>query len=371
MSKESKYVLAITFILLAIGIVMLFSASAIYAGEGKIGDPYYFFKKQLLWFFISICGLILAIKTPYTTLLKIRYPLLIITILALVAVLIPDIGTTIRGTRRWLRFGSIGLQPSEMAKITLIIFFSAFVSLNTHKIKSFSLGFLPSFGLLTLVCGLILLEPDVGTAIFIALVTGLLLIIGGARLTHIVPIFCVAIFCIILILAHKSPYIMDRINVFLNPSADQLGKGYHIQQSLIALGSGGMLGTGLGQSTQKLFFLPEAQSDFIFPIIGEELGFIGTTSIILLFLGLLYVGWRICKNTPDLFAFLLSFGIILFITLQAAINIGVVTGSMPAKGISLPFISYGGSSLFFTMIGIGILVNIANRSNKSLILDSR
>jgi len=366
MCKETRYLLLIVFTLLAIGIVILFSATAVYAAEGNIGDPYFFLRKQIIWVILSIIGLIATINVSYKTLEKIRYLLLAITILLLVVVLIPGLGTTIRGTRRWFRFDSLGIQPSEVAKIVLVVFFSAFIARNQDKIKTFFRGFLLPFGLLAFVCGLIVLEPDVGTAIFIALVVAIMLIVGGVRLTYLAPTFLIAIGGILVILSHKLPHILDRINTFLNLDADPLGKGYNIYQSLIALGSGGIWGVGLGGGTQKLFFLPEMQSDFIFSIIGEELGFLGTSIVIGLFLGFLYIGYRISKNAPDLFASILAFGITLLITLQAIINICVVTASIPAKGIPLTFISFGGSSLFFTMLGVGILVNIANSGTKEL-----
>ena len=366
MSREAKVLIIVVTLLLAIGIVMLFSASAIYASETKkIADPYFFLKRQLQWLLISVAGLIIVANVPYTLWARVKYILLGITIVMLLLVLIPGIGTKINGARRWIMIGPLSIQPSEMAKITIAIFMSAFISTNYERMKDWLKGFLPSFGLLALICGMILLQPDMGTAMFIAIVMTTILIIGGIRVIHIVPAFCTGALIMCILALYKFPYIVDRVMTFKKPDADPLGKGYHINQSLIALGYGGLFGTGLGKGISKLFFLPEVESDFIFSVVGEELGFVGTICILGLFAYLLYIGWNICKKTTNKFAFLLSFSITAFIILQAIMNIAVVTASMPTKGIPLPFLSAGGSSLLFTMVGVGILINISNCSHKA------
>lgn len=362
MSKDARNLLVIISVLLAIGIVMLFSASAVYTGESKTGDYTLFLKKQLLWIAISVTGLIIASKIPYTYWIKVSKPLLILTIAMLVLVIIPGIAHKINGARRWFRFGDLSFQPSEMAKLAIAIFLSATISLDADKLKNFKRGFLPLFALVSLISGLILAEPDIGTAIFIMAVSSIILIIGGVRITHIIPLALGALLVVGFVAIFTMPHFKDRIEVFLNLAKDLQGKGYNVNQSFIAMGSGGWLGAGLGKGVSKLFFLPEVHSDFIFAVIGEELGFAGSILMLGLFASLLYFGYRIVKSAPDHFSLLLAFSIILFIILQAIMNIAVVTGAIPAKGIPLPFISFGGSTLFFTMFGIGILVNIANNS---------
>ena len=366
MSKDAVNLLVITSVLLAIGLVMLFSASAIYAGEGKVGDYTLFLKKQLVWITISVVGLFIASKIHYSYWIKARYPILAITIISLLLVLIPGVAPKINGARRWFRFSDLSFQPSEMAKLAMVIFLSASISLNPDRIKNFKHGFLPLFAVVSFISALILVEPDIGTASFILMVSSLILIVGGVKLNNILPLAAGAFVLTGTVALFAMPHFKDRIMVFLDPSRDPLGKGYNINQSFIALGSGGWFGVGLGKGISKLFFLPEVHSDFIFPVIGEELGFIGSIVIMGLFAYLLYIGYRIMQKTSDRFSFLLAFGIIFFIILQAAMNIAVVTGAIPAKGIPLPFISFGGSSLLFIMFGLGILVNIANNSHQKI-----
>src|SRR3989339_234344 len=361
--KNSHKILLITMALLGFGIIMVYSSSFFRAESAKsIQDGYYFFKKQSILIIFSIMIMLIASRIPYQFWAKVSPFLLAISWILLMLVLIPGIGHVAGGARRWLRIGPIGFQPSEIAKIVLIIFIAAFVNRYPDQVKSFKKGFIP----LSLVIGFTLLltiiEPDIGTSVFIALITGILLIIGGIRVTYILPIGLIVGAVVFAIVAACYPHIQTRLSVFLHPMADSAGKGYQINQAQIALGSGGITGHGLGLSYQKLFYLPQQHTDFILSIIGEELGFIGAMFVLLLFFGLMWYGKKISEDTEDGFGSLLAIGITLMITIQAVINIAVVTALVPTKGISLPFISYGGSGLLVFMFSIGILVNIARQS---------
>ncbi|MGR3310902.1 MAG: putative lipid II flippase FtsW [Candidatus Brocadiales bacterium] len=346
-------------VLVGIGIVMVYSSDA-----GRIivtGNEYATMLRHILWVLFGTIAMIVLIYVDYHAIQKYAWYILGLSIFCLVLVLIPGIGTKVNGASRWIRFGTIGFQPSEFAKIAAIIFFSSYIVKNQSDMKGLIKGFIIPMGIIGVLSALILIEPDFGTAVFLAFVIVTLLIVGGTRIVYI--LLCVLpVVPAVYILIWKVPYRMERIFAYLDPWADPLGKGYHIIQSWIALGSGGVTGVGLGNSYQKLFFLPESSSDFIFSIIGEELGLIGTIAIVVLFLLFIWQGIRVCYHAPDLFGSLLAFGVTFSIGLQAAINIGVVTGCLPTKGIPLPFISKGGSSLFFTMLGIGILLNVAKQA---------
>ncbi|MBI5778732.1 MAG: putative lipid II flippase FtsW [Planctomycetes bacterium] len=361
--RNSHKILLITLALLGFGIIMVYSSSSIRAESAKsIQDGNYFLKKQGILILFSIIAMIIASRIPYQFWAKVSPFLLAISWLLLILVLIPGIGHVAGGARRWLRIGPIGFQPSEIAKIVLIIFIAAFVNRYPDQVKSFKKGFIP----LSLVIGftilLTIIEPDIGTSVFIALIAGILLIIGGIRVSYILPIGLVVGAVVFALVASFYPHIQTRLSVFFNPMADSAGKGYQINQAQIALGSGGVFGHGLGLSYQKLFYLPQQHTDFILSIIGEELGLIGTLLVVLLFFFLMWHGRKISEHTEDRFGSLLAIGITLMIVIQAVINIAVVTALMPTKGISLPFISYGGSGLLVFMFAIGILVNIAVQS---------
>jgi cell division protein FtsW len=294
--------------------------------------------------------------------------ILVIALALLIIVLIPGIGTTTNGASRWIRLGSyFGFQPSEFAKLAMIIFMSSYIAAKQEKMADFTKGFLVPVVLIGLVSLLILKEPDLGTAIFISLISFILIIVGGTRIIYVIFALMAAAPHIYTIIYKIQAYQKARLLAFLDPWKDPEGIGYQIIQSWIALGSGGLTGLGLGESRQKLFFLPESSSDFIFSIIGEELGFIGTTCIIIIFVLLAWQGMRICMSAPDMLGFYLALGITLSITLQSAINIAVATGAMPTTGLPLPFISTGGSSLLLSSIGIGILLNIAKKSKTGVV----
>jgi cell division protein FtsW len=277
-------------------------------------------------------------------------------VVLLLLVFIPGVRSEINYARRWIRFLGMGIQPSEVAKLAIIIFVASICSRNTDF-----RSFLKCFLITCVVSLLILFEPDFGGAIFVFLVSMVVLFLSGVRLSYI---FCGGIIvpCIALLVALiKMPYVIERIYTFMNPSSNPLAEGYQIRQSLIALGSGGLFGEGPGNSIIKLFYLPQAYSDFIFPIIGEEFGFLGSLVIVGLFSAFLYVGSKITVRCKDRFSFLLAGGITFWIVFQAFINLAVTTALLPAKGIPLPFISFGGSSLFCLLTGVGILLNITRQ----------
>jgi cell division protein FtsW len=362
--RQVRLLILITIsLLIAIGIIMIYSSSAIYAHE-RLEDSFYFLKRHLLFLLIGTISTIFVMTLNYEILKKYSPLLVACSMLLLVLVLIPGIGYEAGGARRWFRIWGFGFQPSEAAKWCLIIYFAQVLSKKGGEIKLFLKGFLPPAVILGASLGLILLEPDLGTAISIALIAFIMFFVAGARIKHMaytllaaLPFLYFAIF--------RTPYRRNRILAFLNPWQDPKGTGFQIIQSFLALGSGGLIGVGLGQSKQKLFYLPASHTDFIFSIIGEELGLLGTFSVLALFFVFALQGMKISLRCSDDFGRLLSLGIVSMITLEAVIHIGVSIGSIPTKGLPLPFISYGGSSLVFHMMAVGILLNVARGSRPS------
>lgn len=284
--------------------------------------------------------------------------LLLICVTLLVLVLIPGIGTVRNGSRSWFGIGSFGIQPSEFTKLALIIFTSKYLVKNERNLKDIKRGVLPILGLTLLIFGLIMLQPDFGTGMILVMTIVGLLFVGGVDFSFFFKIGIVGVIGIIgLIVA--APYRLKRILSFLDPWSDPLGSGFQIIQSLYAIGPGGLLGYGFGNSRQKHFYLPEPQTDFIFSIISEEFGFLGVIIITALFLTIIYQGFKISKNAHDLFGKYLAFGITFGLAFQTLLNLSVVVGLIPVTGVTLPFVSYGGSSLLITMVGMGILLNIS------------
>ncbi len=372
MTSPRNMILLIVLMLAVFGIVMIYSASFVAAeNSGKFGDGYYFFRKQVLWLMISLLGLFVSLQIPYRFWRKIAVPFLLLTAALLTAVLLPGVGTAVGGARRWIRYGSFGFQPSELAKLAIVLFMGRLCSSEPNRARTFFSGFVPAMTVLGLVCLLIVVEPDVGTAFFIGILGCSLFLIGGGRLLYMLPAIGLAIPCGYFAMMTLYPHARDRMTTFLHPELDPLGKGHQIKQSLIALGSGGHFGVGIGMSHQKLSFLPEEHSDFIFSVVGEELGFAGAIAVILLFLLLLWYARRVSLAAPDAFGMVVSFGIGLWMVSQAAFNIAVTSAAVPTKGISLPFISFGGSHLFVSMVAVGVLLNIAGHVNVSSTADSR
>ncbi|MCL5289579.1 MAG: stage V sporulation protein E [Bacillota bacterium] len=356
--RPPDFVLFLTvLLLLSIGLIMVFSSSE-YATMVRYGDSFYFFKRQLLWALLGLTAMFFMMNFDYFR-LKRWIGLIVLTgFILLVAVLIPGIGVVVNGARRWIDIGFMVFSPAELVKLCLIMFVAFGLSKKGEKISSFKEGLLPYLVFMALAAGLILLQPDLGTAIVLSGTIFIMFFAAGARISHLGGLAGMGLMAVALAI-YFEPYRMKRFLAFLDPEADPQGTGYHIIQSLYALGSGGLFGVGLGQSKQKFLYLPENHTDFIFAITGEELGFIGASLVVLLFIMFVWRGLKIAVTSPDPFASLLAAGITSGISLQALINMGVVTGSMPVTGVPLPFISYGGTSLLFTLIGIGIVLNIS------------
>jgi len=343
--------------LLSIGIVMVFSSSAVVA-YARTGDSYYFLKKQLLWGMLGLVCMFITMRADYRGWRKWSKPFFFLSIILLLAVLVPGIGTVINGARRWISLGPLQFQPSEICKLAMVLFLADLLAKNPEKVRCFWKGFIPVLALIVVVFALIMGEPDMGTGMVISGTAMIMIFTAGARLGHLGLIMS-GVFPALWFLIKEEPYRAERLFAFLNPWKDPLDTGFHIIQSLFALGSGGLFGLGLGRSRQKFFYLPENHTDFIFAILGEELGFIGGVTVLCLFFLFAWRGFRTAVLAPDLFGSLVAVGITSLITLQALINIGVVTSSIPVTGITLPFISFGGTSLIFLLTAVGILLNIS------------
>lgn len=348
--------------LLAMGLVMVFSASEVSAYYRYDGDIFFFFKKQLLWAILGFGVMFALANYDYWKLRRFVWPALGLSIVLLVLVLVPGVGKQVNGAQRWINLGFIPFQPSEITKLSLVLFVAWLASIQRQKVRSFGVGLVPHLAVLGLICVLILLQPDLGTAMAAAGTVYLMLFAAGANGKHLFNIGFAGVSLIGAAIA-LEPYRRVRFLAFLDPFKDPRGSGYHIIQSLYAIGSGGFFGVGLGQGMQKHQYLPEQHTDFIYAVINEELGFLGGGLVILLFILFIWRGLRVAITTPDPFGSLMAVGITSMVALQAVVNIGVVTGSMPITGITLPFISFGGTSLVFTMAGVGILLNISRYSS--------
>lgn len=351
-------IVGVIIMLLCLGIVMVYSASNVIAAN-KFDDPFFYPKRQLIWAILGIIAMFWFSRYDYHNLRKHASKIAIASFAMLVLVLI--VGVNRGGSKAWLGIGSLGIQPSEFAKLGLIVFLAHMLCDAGERMQSFWRGFVPPLATAVAAVGLIMLEPDLGQSVVIMGTTLLMMFAAGTRMAHLGGFFGVGLLGFGGLVA-AAPYRMQRVVAFLDPWKYPKDEGYQIIQSLYALGSGGILGLGLGNSRQKFMYLPEPQTDFIFSIIGEELGFLGGLSLLLLFGLLVWRGVRIAIYAPDEFGSLLGVGITGMIAVQVLINIGVVTGSMPATGITLPFISYGGSSLTLILSGVGILLNISKQA---------
>ncbi|NGQ93717.1 stage V sporulation protein E [Brevibacillus sp. SYP-B805] len=351
-------IITATLLLLGIGVVMVYSASAIYA-LNKYHDAYYFAKRQLIFALLGITSMYLSMNIDYWIWKKWAKAGFLTSIGLLLLVLV--IGIEVNGSKSWLGFGSFGIQPGEFAKFGVAAFLAQWLSDNQKEIVKFRKGLLPALAIPVVCFGLIMLQPDLGTGVVLVGMAVVMIFAAGARISHFVGLGMLGLagFAGLIL---SAPYRIKRITSFLDPWSDPLDTGYQIIQSLYAIGPGGLLGLGLGQSRQKHLYLPEPYNDFIFSIVAEELGFVGGTLVLLLFLLLLWRGMRVAITAPDLYGNLLALGIISMITIQVVINVGVVTGMFPVTGITLPFLSYGGSSLTLMLTGIGILLNISRFS---------
>ena len=349
--------LAVTLILSLVGLIMVFSASAVVAGN-RFHDPWYYLKRQMAWLVVGLALMHLASRIDYTVWRKCSIPILAVNAVLLALVLMPSLGIVAKGARRWLQLGSIHVQPAELAKLVTVIYLSTYLTKKNDKITHFARGLLPPVIVVGVLSGLVLLEPDLGTVVVMGLVMLTLLFLGGAKIRHLITLGLCAL-PLVLIMILRSSYRRKRLLTFLSPWKDASDAGFQITQSFLAFGSGGLLGVGLGEGKQKLFFLPEAHTDFVLALIGEELGLAGTALIILLYAMFVIKGFQVANRARVPFGRYLGMGITLLIGIQALVNAGVVTGLLPTKGLTLPFVSYGGSSLVASLLAVGILLSIS------------
>lgn len=363
--QKSSYdlvLLFVTFALMGIGLVMLYSSSSIMAQQ-RFGDSMYFVKRQILFAFIGLAALIVSKNLPYVIYHRLVYVILGASLLSLLLVLLPQVGHRVGGARRWLRLGPLSLQPAEFAKLTLIIYMSYSLAKKKERVREFSVGYVPHLLVTAVFVGLVLMQPDLGTAVIFAALVFLLLFVAGVRLRFLLATGLAVIPLLALAIAQTS-YRLERLLAFVNPWRDPSDTSFQLLHSLLALGSGGPLGVGLGSGQQKLFYLPEPHTDFILAVIGEETGMVGIVIVLLLYGLLIYKGVKIASRAPDRYGTYLALGLTLVIGLQALINSAVVMGLLPTKGLPLPFISYGGSSLLTNLTAMGILMNISSYTRR-------
>lgn len=362
MKKYKSVDLTLTFaivILVFLGVMMVFSSSYYYA-MAVWDDKFLFLKKELFWVALGTVSLFITMNIDYHFWRKISWPVFIASIVLLLLLFTP-LGMEIKGARRWLDIGPTTLMPSEFAKFAIIVFVPELLVQRRRFLHLFKEGLAPFLGLIALYAGLIILQPNLSTAITVSLMIVAMVFVAGVRKSHLLGVGAVGIVAVMLAIL-TSDYRMRRFTTFLDPFKDIQGDGYQVVQSLYALGTGGTFGVGLGQSVLNKLYIPEPQNDFIFATIGEELGFVGGVFIILVFLTLIYRGVKIAINAPDLYGTLMATGITSLIAIQVMINIAVATSSMPVTGLPLPFISYGGNFLFLLLTLMGILLNISKHT---------
>ncbi len=354
-----RLLVGVTVMLLIVGVVMVYSASSAVASE-RYGDAGYFFKRQLLWVACGLTVMAVVSRMNVWSWQRLTVPLLLGVAVLLVLVLIPSIGSAVNGARRWLRVGGFSIQPSELAKLAVVCYLARYLATHGDRVSEFRRGLLPPLLISGVMTALVLREPDLGTAVVIAALTMVLLFVGQARMAHLGGLFF-ALVPLVSLLILWSPYRRQRLLSFLNPWSDAQASGFQVIQSFLAFGQGGWFGMGLGESRQKLFFLPEPHTDFIYSVIGEEFGLLGSVIVLLLFALFLWRGLVIAYRADGLFVRYLAVGMTAMIGLQALLNVAVVTGSLPTKGLTLPFLSYGGSSLVVDLAAVGILLAISRQ----------
>ncbi len=347
-------------ILLVFGLVMLSSASSV-LGFQRFDDSNFFLKRQLIWTAVGVLALFVTYRIDYHTWKSWSVPIMIALIALLLAVFVPGLGIESLGAHRWINLGFFGLQPSELAKLATIIYLAAWLDQREHQMQSARATLLPFLIALGLVSGIILAEPDLGTTTVVLMVSLILYFASGAPWKFVLGVIGAGI-GFFLLMIQIAPYRAQRFTVFLNPELDPLGIGYHINQALLAIGSGGWFGLGLGHSRQKFNYLPEPAGDSIFAVTAEELGFLFATLFVVAWSFLIYRGFQIAKHAPDRFGRLMATGIVAWLGIQAFLNIGALTGLLPLTGIPLPFLSYGGSAIIVNLAAVGILLNISRQT---------
>ena len=354
--KSDKLLFLATLLLVCASVVMVYSASAVLAMDRYQQPPYYFLFKQVTWAVLGVCLLSLAMRVDYRSL---KQPVVIWTALGVstAALIIVFFMPAVNGTRRWFSLGGIGVQPSELAKVAVIIFTAGVLERRMDKIDQLT-ALVPIAAVTGLVCGLIVLEPDFGTAFTVLLIVAVMVFAAGLHYRYLVGLTLVVAPFLVVVLA-SAEYRRRRLLAFLDPWADPLGDGFQIIQSMIAVGTGGVFGQGLMAGVQKLFYLPAPHTDFIYAVIAEETGLLGASAVLLCFGVIVWRGLRITAAAPDRFGAFLALGLTMMVAFQAFVNISVVLGLMPTKGIPLPFLSFGGSSLLISLLGMGMLLNVS------------
>ncbi len=359
--RPDGWLLGVIVLLLAVGVVMVYSASAIVAAE-RFHDPTLFLRKQLFWALLG-SGLLLAVlRLDYHRLEEWGWPILLATGALLVLVLVPPFAQPINGSRRWLRLGPASFQPAELAKLALVIFLAGWLTRHRDRLGDFRRGVLPPLAAAGALALLVLAQPDLGNCLTLVVVTFAVLYLACGPGRYLAAVAAAGL-PLAALATWLAPYRLRRITTFLDPWSDPRGSGYQIIQSWLALGGGGLTGRGVGESRQKLFYLPEAHTDFIFAVIGEELGFVGAALLIVLFAVLVWRGLRVGLRAPDAFGAHLALGVTVLIATETLVNLGVVTGLLPTKGLPLPFVSFGGSALLTTMLGAGLLLNVSQHAH--------
>jgi cell division protein FtsW len=356
--RPDYLLLASTIALLVLGTLMVYSASFVVA-HNEFDDDAYFLTRQLMWIGVGSVGLFVAMRVNYRRWRVWSLPIMFACIGLLVMVLVPGIGTSSYGAVRWLKIGPVQIQPSEIAKLAIILYLADWLARRGHIVAEFLKGLLPFAIIVGIVAALVEVQPDLGTTALIVGVSACVFFVAGANLVHLVMIGLGVVVAGAELLAHLSGYQLERIRAFVDPWADIQGSGWHTAQGLIALGSGGPFGHGLGNGLQKYYWVPNAHTDAIFAMIGEELGFIGCIGVIGLFGVLAWRGFLIAWRAPDSFGRLFATGLTCMLTLQALVNIAVVTNSLPYTGVTLPLVSFGGSSTVISLIAVGLLLNIS------------
>lgn len=345
--------------LLGLGIVMVYSSSSIRM-DLKTNDPTIILRRQILWAILASCVFLIARSTSLSTLRRFAYPIFGFACFLLVLVLIPGISRTIGGARRWLSFGGMNVQPSEIGKLAMIFLVARLLCERQKQLHQFKEGFLTVIAPICVMAGLVIVEPDFGSAALLVAVGMSMVFVAGAKWRHLAALSVPGFLALIGLILLKGAHVRQRLAAFFDPNADPSGVSYQVRQAIIAIGSGGLWGQGLGASRQKRLFLPDVHTDFIFALVGEELGFVGATVVVCLFAGLIVFSFVAVMKAKDRFASYVGFGILLTLGFQSIINMAVATGSMPPKGIALPLISFGGSSLVICSACLGILVQIAD-----------
>ncbi len=356
------WLLSIALILVCMGLTMVFSASGIVAAA-RHADKYYFFKRQLIFAAGGGLALTIAAAAPRALLYSLQYPLLF-GVMGLLALTVTPLGISANGAHRWIGLGFFRLQPMELAKIALVLYLAFFMSTKQAVVKTFSRGVIPPFAITGALCLLLLLQPDFGGAAVLSMLLFFMCLVGGTRIIYLILSAGLALGGAAMLVI-MEPYRFQRLTAYMDPFKDPSGSGYQLIQSLYAMGTGGWFGLGLGASRRKLFYLPEAHNDFIMAIMAEETGFIGISLVFILMALLVWRGLRIALKQEDLRARFTAFGLTMVLAISMLLNMAVITGSVPPKGVPMPFFSYGGSSLFCTMLCVGLLLNFSRTMQRT------